>query len=294
MNKGYCELNDVDLKNFNTMQISSIAKQFYIPYTYDGFLKLTKRFAEKSVIILGKGSNTIFSSPEYDKPIICTVLYNRLNFEDGYLVAESGTTLSQLAWFAQGKGIANYEFLEDIPGSLGGALYMNAGTYDDSISNLVFSVTVYDCDINKVVELTKEELNQYWGKRKSYFQEHNCFILKCKLIADSVNNPEDILNKILEIKKKRYLKQPREYPNAGSVFKRPYVDGQPRYVWQLLTDCGLCGYANGGAQISKKHPGFIINTNNCTGEDITGLLSVCKTAVKEKFGITLEEEWKII
>ena len=98
---------------------------------------------------------------------------------------------------------------------------------------------------------------------------------------------------MLEIKKNRYKKQPRDYPSAGSVFKRPYLNGEPFYIWKIIDECGLRGYSIGGAQISTKHPGFIINTGNATGKDVLDLIEYIKSIVLSKYGILLEEEWRI-
>ena len=90
------------------------------------------------------------------------------------------------------------------------------------------------------------------------------------------------------------MKQPRNYPSAGSVFKRPYVNGEPKYIWKLLDEVGLRGYRIGGAQVSEKHPGFIVNVGNATGKDVVDLMNYCKQAVWDKYGIKIEEEWRIV
>ncbi len=291
----YFEISNTDLYKYNSMRLHANAERFYLPFTVDGLIEICKKFASaESFTLLGKGSNTIFVSENYSRPIVCTNLLDKIEFQDGKIVAECGVTLSQLAWFALEKSVGGYEFLEDIPGSVGGALFMNAGTYSDTISQLVESVTVFDFEKSAVLTLTEDDLKAYWGKRTSYFCKNNCCILECEMKADAVGDYLQILEKMLEIKKSRYLKQPRDYPNAGSVFKRPYKNGEPFYVWKLLEETGLRGYSIGGACISQKHPGFILNSGNCTGTDIQALLDVCKNRVKEKFDIRLEEEWKIV
>lgn len=295
MDNEFFLLKNVDLCKYNTMKVHSNAEQLYLPYTALGLIQLCERFLNISeMLILGKGSNTIFASKKYHKPIICTNLLSNLEYRNGKFIVQCGTTLSELAWYAMEKSVCGYEFLEDIPGSVGGALFMNAGTYNDTISQLVNSVTVYDFEQRNVCTLTEKELLPYWGKRESYFQSNNCCILECTLKADSIGEQADILDRMLEIKKNRYAKQPREYPNAGSVFKRPHIDGKPIYVWELLEKVGLRGYRVGGACVSEKHPGFIVNIDDCSGEELMTLLEHCKVKVKEKFDIELEEEWRII
>lgn len=294
-NKGYCVLNNVDLWQFNTMKVHANARELILPYTADGLVGFCQsRTSAKDFIIIGKGSNTIFSKNEYDTTIMCTNIVNQISFKDGRIYAQCGVSLNDLAWFAHNKGVAGCEFLEDIPGSVGGALCMNAGTHEGTISELVYSVRIYDFTERTTVELSRDELKQYWGSRKSYFQEHDCCVIDCVLETGKYDDPDSIMEKMLETKHKRYKKQPREYPSAGSVFKRPCTDGEPVYVWKLLEEAGLRGYLLGGAQVSQKHPGFIINADNATGEELVALLNLCKKEVKGKFGIILEEEWKIV
>ena len=295
-NSGFCVLHGVDLHSFNSMRIHSNAENFYLPYTTDGMVEVCRLFESiNDFILIGKGSNTIFSKESYDVPVVCTNMLDICEISGKEFVVQGGVTLSRLAWFAQEKGVAGYEFLEDIPGSVGGALFMNAGTYEDTISQLVADVKIYDFSEKRAVRLTSDDLSQFWGKRKSYFQQTDCVVLECRLKADIIDDRTEILEKILKIKKERYLKQPREYPSAGSVFKRPKADSeQPVYVWKLLEEVGLRGYSVGGAQVSVKHPGFIVNTGNAVGKDFVDLLNLCKEKVKNEFGTELEEEWRIV
>ncbi len=294
-NQEYFEINNIDLYRFNSMRLHANAERLFMPHTVAGLVELCRKFAfAERFTVIGKGSNTIFVSENYSRPIVCTDLLDEIKYKDGRIIASCGVTLSQLAWFALEKSVSGYEFLEDIPGSVGGALFMNAGTYKDTIAQLVSSVTVFDFVSGEVCNLSAEKLEKFWGKRASYFSQNNCCILECELNADTIGDYESILEKMLETKKSRYLKQPREFPNAGSVFKRPKTDGEPVYVWKLLEDVGLRGYAVGCARVSDKHPGFIVNDGNCTGKDIEALLRLCKERVKENFGIELTEEWEII
>ena len=291
----YFELEKFDLYKNNSLRIHTIAEKVYFPYTINGLLGLCEKFkGSKEYIIIGKGSNSVFVSNNHKTPIICTNLLNGIEYTNETFVVQCGVSLSELSWFALEKSVEGYEFLEDIPGSVGGALYMNAGTYDDTISQLVVSVKIYDFDKNEVLCLSESDLKPFWGKRESYFSLHNCCILECVLNASSLGDSLKILEKILATKKARYLKQPREFPSAGSVFKRPYFEGKPVYVWELMDELGLRGFTIGGACVSEKHPGFIVNKNNCTGADVEKLLIHCKSAVKSHFGIDLQEEWKII
>lgn len=290
----YCIAEGVSLQQYNSMRLNPSVKRLILPYNPQGIEDIFREYTRKNEpILLGEGSNTIFSCEEYEE-IICFSLMKKIYIQNGTIHAECGVTLHDLAWFALENGIGGYEYLEDIPGSVGGALCMNAGTYEDYIANNVISVTIYDFHLQSTRILTADDLSAFWGKRMSYFQTHKCCIISCELDISQKNNEESIFEKIYEIKKKRHQKQPRSYPSAGSVFKRPYLNGEPKYVWTLLTEAGLKGYSIGSAQISEKHPGFIINTGGATGQDVVDLMNYCKKTVYEKTGILLEEEWRIV
>lgn len=294
MGERYSALNNFPLKQYNSMAIQAYADTVLIPFEASGVLELSFDYSFRDSIILGKGSNVIFAHERYDAPIILTDFLKKIYYQDESIISECGVSLSQLSWFALENSIPGFEFLEDIPGSVGGGLYMNAGTYEDCIGNMVQSVMIYDYNEGRSKVLAKDELSPFWKKRDSYFQHHPCFILQCSFRTSKPADYETILSKMLDLKKKRYLKQPRNFPSAGSVFKRPYINGEPKYIWQLFDAAGLRGYRIGDAQVSEKHPGFIINRGNATGKDIIDLMNHCKTVVKDQFGIQIEEEWKIV
>ena len=294
MEKQYLTIHQMDLKQYNSMHIESLAEIVYIPLTGLGVFQLLKEERLTDCIIIGQGSNTIFSKHICDKPVVITSLMNSIQYEKDLIVLDAGVSLSKMSWFALEHSVAGYEFLEDIPGSVGGALYMNAGTYEDTISDRIISVKVYSYSDRQVKELSSEQLKPWWGKRTSYFQSHPCFIIQATFNAGNTGKYEEILDRMLEIKRKRYLKQPRNYPSAGSVFKRPYVNGEPKYIWQLFDEAGLRGYRIGDAQVSEKHPGFIVNVGNATGKDVVDLVDKCKKVIWDKYGIKIEEEWRIV
>jgi UDP-N-acetylmuramate dehydrogenase len=183
------------------------------------------------------------------------------------------------------------EFLEDIPGTLGGALIMNAGTYTNNISNLVKRIKYYDLFKMKVIERSTR-INDF-DKRGSYWGENEFPILSCEieLATESVT---DSVYKIYKNKLERLLKQPTEFPNAGSVFVRPKKGEINLPVWQLIDSVGLRGYNINGASFSSKHPGFIVNTDDASYADINLLIKLAQDLIKEKYNIELELEWKII
>lgn len=296
MGKRYFVLNNANLKTYNSMRLDAVAADLIVPACADGAAEAFDDYAGRGVIIVGNGSNIIFSKRRYETPILVTQMLNSIEFRDGVIHADAGVSLSRVAWFAAEHHVEGFEYLEDIPGSIGGALYMNAGTNEGSVGNLIVSATVYDPGKRQTLTLGEAELSSSWGYRDSYFRYNPCFIISCGLRADRLNarGYGAILEKMLSTKMKRYMKQPRNFPSAGSVFKRPYVNGEPRYIWKLFDEAGLRGYRIGDAQVSEKHPGFIINRGAATGEDILRLLNHCKETVKDRCGIILEEEWKIL
>lgn len=294
MAKKYLMINDFSLRQYNSMRLPAYAESAYIPYDVSGLDEMfTNNYLEES-IILGNGSNVIFSKEKCETPVVVTNFLNNIKFEGECIIADCGVSLSQLAWYALEHSVAGFEYLEDIPGFVGGGLYMNAGTYDDCIENLVQSVTIYDYKEKQTRVLMREELMPFWNRRDSYFQHYPCFIIQSTFFANRLGVYERILSKMLELKEKRYLKQPRNYPSAGSAFKRPYINGEPKYIWQLFDLAGLRGFRIGDAQVSEKHPGFIVNRGNATGKEVIELMNYCKMKVWERFRIQIEEEWRIL
>jgi UDP-N-acetylmuramate dehydrogenase len=294
MNRDYLIFNDFDLKEFNTLRIEAVAQTFCIPYSINGMENIINDLSDgKEIVIIGSGSNILFSKPYYDSNylFISTQMLNKKELRDGIIYAESGVEMGKLAWFALENSIAGFGFMEDIPGSVGGAIIMNAGTYEGIIGDLCKSVIWYDYTEKRIS--TVDVVGGMFTMRNSIFGHNNGIVLACNLQAKK-GIYEDILEAILITKRKRYLKQPRNYPNAGSVFKTPKMDGKKFYVWQLFDELGLRGYSIGGAMVSEKHPGFIVNKGQCSSEDILKLLDFCKTKVYDNYGIKLELEWKLI
>lgn len=248
-------------------------------------------------VFLGNGSNILLTKELYDDYIFVSLqLMNSLEIINDEIRADAGCSLSALSWFALSKAVKGYSFMEDIPGSVGGAVVMNAGTYDDYIGNLVSRVRFFD--LKRRCFETVECTPSMFGKRRFDLTDTNRIFttvwMKCDYAVEEEWYPNE-LNCLLETKRKRYLKQPRKFPNAGSVFVRPQpIDGKQFYVWQLLNECGLRGYSVGDAAVSSQHPGFIVNLGDGKPKDFLDLIAECKNRVKEKYGVTLELEWKTI
>lgn len=295
----YFIAKNASLREHNSLRIESHGNIAY-PFSENGLAELFRDLKGRkyNYVFLGNGSNILLTEDFYgDEYIFISLkLMDGIDIADGEIVAEAGCSLSKLSWFALNNYAKGYSFLEDIPGTVGGAVVMNAGTYDDNIGNLVNKVRYFDVD--KLCFETVECAPEMFGKRRFDLNSKSRIYTSVHLKYEVANDEgwyRSELNSLLEIKKKRYLKQPRNFPNAGSVFVRPQpIDGKQYYVWQLLDDCGLRGFSVGDAAVSEQHPGFIVNTGRAKPADFLNLLCECKKRVQEKFGITLELEWKTI
>ncbi len=233
--------------------------------------------------LLGKGSNLLVS----DRGIPGVVAYfgeemSSISENDGMIVAEAGATLAAVANFALQKGLTGFEFAAGIPGSVGGALRMNAGAYGSDMSQVVEWVRVLEPD-GKIKTLTKEEMQ--FGYRYSVLQEIDYIALAAGIGLVS-GEPERIREAMLDLANRRREKQPLEYPSAGSTFKRP----EGNFAGKLITEAGLSGQRIGDAVVSEKHNGFIINEGCATAEDVKRLIEIVRRKVYENSGILLEPE----
>lgn len=256
-------------------QLKSILK-----YTNENNIKLT---------IIGNGSN-ILVSDEGIKGIVVKIEIDNLEIDiqdkKAIITVGSGVKLGLLAQKCLKQEIAGFEFASGIPGTIGGAIRMNAGAHGSEMKDIVKTVTYVD----RNGEIHKIENNQAeFEYRKSLFS-HNDYIIVETEIELEKGNANEIKEKMIEYKNFRKDKQPIEYPSAGSTFKR----GADFITAKLIDECGLKGYQIGGAQISEKHAGFIINKNNATAKDVIKLMEYTKEQVYEKFGKTIEAEIEIL
>ena len=237
---------------------------------------------------LGNGSNLLVDDRGADRFVI------KLSDENGQirevnhrLETGGGVLLSRLANAALGRGLTGLEFAQGIPGSVGGGVTMNAGAYGGELSQVVSSVTALEPD-GSLRELTAGECG--FGYRKSVFFENRMLILKLCFDLEQ-GDPVEIKAKMDDLAARRREKQPLEYPSAGSTFKRPpAMDGQPVYAAALIDQCGLKGLTVGGAQVSEKHAGFIVNKGGAACKDIVELMARVRERVFRETGVTLEPE----
>lgn len=244
------------------------------------------RGAEKAYYILGNGSNLLVSDAGY--PGVMILLGSQFTEvvcpegEAGVYELGAGVLLSRAAREAQKDGMTGFEFAAGIPGTVGGAAVMNAGAYGGELKDVLESVRVMTPD-GEVKELKTEELDL--GYRHSCIPERGYIVLSARIRLEK-GDPEAIRVRMDELAAKRREKQPLEYPSAGSTFKRP----EGYFAGKLIMDAGLAGASVGGAQVSEKHCGFVINRKNATSADVAGLIQKVTETVQEKFGVTLEPE----
>ena len=281
--------NDFELTNYNSYRLKSKCKVAYFPENEDDVLALYK--SNRSFILLGSGHNIILSKVYYDQDfIIFNGNFNKVDVDvsSNIISAEAGASILTVSETAEEYGFTGVEFYYDIPSSVGGAVVMNAGTKEGETKKILKKVRYFDLADMLVVEKVNEELEL--GYRNSMFQNQKGKIILKAWFQLKKGDSKNIRKIMDQSKERRWSKQPREYPNSGSVFKRP----PGKFVGPLLDELGLKGYAVGGAQVSIKHSGFIINNGNATGSDILELIQYIQEKVKIRYNIDLEVEQRII
>ena len=238
----------------------------------------------KRLVYLGNGSNVLGSDRGCRDWILKTDRLADISLDDGNVLrVGAGAKCVKVSSFAAKNGLTGMEFSHGIPGFIGGAVFMNAGAYGGSMDQIVRSTTYMNED-GEICVLEKEKHD--FGYRKSFFMNHPQYlILETRLQLQS-GNKDEILALIDDLQQRRRDKQPLEYPSAGSTFKRP----EGYFAGKLIEDAGLKGYSIGGAMVSEKHAGFIINYDHATGDDVRALVLHVQKTVVEKFGVSLECE----
>lgn len=281
-------MTDEPMRDHTTFRVGGPADVFVCPDSEE--LPVVLRLAKEHqipVTVIGNGSNLLVS----DRGIRGLVIEigNRMDeiaVEGTRIRAGAGALLSKVAQIAAGASLGGMEFAAGIPGSIGGAVVMNAGAYGGEIRDIIVSATVLDADGN-VQTLTKEELDLSY--RHSCIMDKNYYVMEAEF--ELCSKPEEEIRSVMaELRQKRLEKQPLEFPSAGSTFKRP----EGYFAGKLIQDAGLRGYQVGDAQVSEKHCGFVINRGNASAADILQLICDVQQKVKENFGVTLETEVRIL
>lgn len=274
------------LKNHTTFRIGGDAKAVIVPETMDELLKVIKQLHGEKYVILGNGSNVLAPDDGLDYYVIKTTKINSVEVSGEKVYAECGATLAKIANCALGNSLSGFEFASGIPGTIGGGVVMNAGAYDGELSQVVIKTSYCDREGNAFEVVNDEHDFSY---RHSFFSNKDYVILS-SVIELKKGNLTEIREKMRELNKRRADKQPLNFPNAGSAFKRP----EGYFAAKLIDDSGLRGVKIGGAQVSEKHCGFIINTGDATANDVKKLLELCQNEVYKKFGVKIEPEIKIL
>ena len=282
-------LVDEPMKRHTTFRIGGPADFFLLPSTVDevrGILEICRE-EELPYFILGNGSNLLVSDKGYRGVIIQLYRnFSNISVEGNEICASSGALLSQIAAAARNASLTGFEFAGGIPGTLGGAVFMNAGSYGGELKDVLKEAVVMT-EQGEILTLPVEKLDM--GYRTSRIKKAGYLVLEARLVLKQ-GDMDKIRDITKDLTEKRVSKQPLEYPSAGSTFKRP----EGYFAGKLIMDAGLRGYQVGDAQVSEKHCGFVINKGNATAADVLTLIENVREKVQEQFGVTLEPEVKFL
>lgn len=277
------------MSRHTTFRIGGPADLFVVPKSVDEIAKVLKICREEKApyFILGNGSNLLVSDKGYRGVVVQLYRgFGKITVSGEEIHAQAGALLSGIAAAARDAFLTGFEFAGGIPGTLGGAVVMNAGAYGGEMKDVLKEVTVLTPE-GEILTLQADELHM--GYRTSVVKEAGYIVLEA-VLSLAKGDPEAIRSRMQELAGMRSSKQPLSYPSAGSTFKRP----EGYFAGKLIMDSGLRGYQVGGAQVSEKHCGFVINAGNATAEDVCRLMADVQRIVREKFGVTLEPEVKFL
>lgn len=281
-------LVDEPLCKYTKTKLGGAADLLVMPGTMDE-MEQTVRYAEREnvpLLLLGNGSNMVVRDGGVRGIVIHMAKLNNIQIDGTTVEAEAGAHIIDVSKKTAKKGLTGLEFACGIPGSIGGAMAMNAGAYGGEIKDIIVQATLMTRSGERFI-LTKDELEL--GYRKSIIAEKGYYVLSAKFEL-AYGNQEEIDAKVADLTYQRESKQPLEYPSAGSVFKRP-----PGYfAGKLIQDSGLQGKGFGGAEVSTKHAGFIVNKSGATASDYIQTIQMVQAEVKRNYGIDLEMEVKIV
>ena len=277
------------LSRYTTYKVGGKAKLLVYPKSIEKLVSLMEIIERENIkyFILGNGSNVLFSDSFYDGIIIKLDCFDELEFQENIIKVGAGCSLIKLVMESVKHNLTGLEFASGIPGTVGGAVFMNAGAYNSEMQNVIKDVTVLTPDF-KVITLTKSEME--FGYRESFLQHHKGYICLGATLKLREGDKEVSQEIIKDRKLKRKRTQPLEYPSAGSVFRNP----EGMFSGKLIEDLNLKGYQIGGAKISEKHANFIINVGGAKASDIKEIIDYVKDQVKEKYNINLRVEQRLI
>jgi UDP-N-acetylmuramate dehydrogenase len=278
------------MKNHTTFRIGGKADFALFPTTVEQFSLQLAMLAQSGLPykVIGNGSNVLFSDAGYRGVMVFTTEMKQYRFDKDTLYAQSGAGLGRVCTEASRQGFEGFAFGCGIPGTVGGGVYMNAGAYGGQIADVLISSEVYDTLHNRVFTLTAEEHELAY--RHSVFAEHPEYIILSSTFALRKGNADAIMQKVREQAASRREKQPLHLPSVGSTFKRP----EGYFAGKLIEDAGLKGTRVGGAVVSEKHAGFVVNEGGATAADVLALVEQIKERVHAQFGVQLECEFEYV
>jgi len=282
-------LENVDIKKHTTYKVGGKVKAMVYPKNIASLIKLLEYIKKNNIKykILGKGSNVLFSDSLYDGIIIKLDAFDNLEIDGTKVVVGAGYSSIKLSLKCAKLGLAGLEFAAGIPGSIGGAVFMNAGAYKSDMGYVVKEVKVLTPNL-EIKTLSNKEMDFHY--RTSFLQKNPEYICLEATIKLRKGNKDLLLEVINDRKKRRMETQPLEFPSAGSVFRNPEGD----YAGRLIEEIGYKGKRIGDAQVSEKHANFIVNVGNAKGEDIKKLMLQIKDEVIKKYGIELKIEQEFV
>ena len=280
---------DEPMSRHTTFRIGGNADYFVKPGNADEVPAVIVVCREYNIpyFILGNGSNLLVSDDGY-RGMIINIMDNMdsVTVDGRIITAQAGAMLVRVSVMARDNALTGLEFASGIPGTIGGAVYMNAGAYGGEMKNVVKTVRAID-EYGRIYELDSEKMD--FSYRHSIVEERKLIVLEVTLELEH-GSREAIDDRMKELAEARRSKQPLEYPSAGSTFKRP----EGYFAGKLIMDAGLRGYSVGGAQVAEKHCGFVINKGGATASDVVELIRDVQHDVDDKFGVTLEPEVKML
>ena len=278
------------MSNYTTMQVGGIASVVAFVRSAEEMITAIREAKNNCVryVVVGNGSNIVFSDDGFDGLVIVTSEMKTFSIERNVIKADCGASLSKISAAAQRSGLTGLEFAYGIPGTVGGGVVMNAGAFGGNLSDVVISSICYDTKNETIRKIDGAE--HQFRYRDSIYQRNPNLIVLAVMMRLSQGRMEDIVSKMNENIKTRKEKQPLEFPSAGSVFKRPIG----YYAGELIENCGLKGYRIGGAEVSEKHAGFIINRGNATSDDVINLVRHVRSTVLDQYAVDLECEIRFI
>ena len=279
---------DICLKPYNSFRIDSKAKLGIFPTSAKELSLAVSALEEygERYEICGKCSNILFGDGELDLTLIFTEKMSKISCESDTITAEAGATLSSLATKAAELSLTGFEFAKGIPGTVGGALFMNAGAYGGQMSDITVSSVALDRKSSEIIEITEHG----FGYRKSIYIERPELVCLGGVFKLCRGNADEINEKMRNFAEQRREKQPLNFPSAGSYFKRP----EGNFAGKLIEEAGLKGKTVNGACVSEKHAGFIVNLGSARACDILELEKIVKSEVLRRFGVMLEREVRYI